>query len=315
MLIFVLGIFFTACQKEDFVPQDDFADQTSDDAWNDEDVYDDGDGQDHDHSADGEEGALSNYSVSGDNISLIKDYEVAESLKSFQNDKERHHKIWEHIRRLIPIENRDKIAEFEVFHGGGSLSGYVAPLDHQDLSRWKFAMAIDMEGDLDDVQFQNYYTYVALHEFGHIVTINDTQIDLKDESDCTNYFTGEGCSTKNSYINRIFELGWADIIDQHNPEFPETTYEKYQDRFHTDYAATNPGEDVAEVFTHFVMTNEIPPGTTIAEQKVRLLFEYPELVSLRKKIRENVRPISARAPMPSLKGKIRVCGHGKKKGK
>ncbi len=310
----MLGLFFTACQKEDFVPQNDFADQTSDDSPNDGDVFDD-DWDDHDHSADGEEGALSNYKVNGDNISLIKDYEVSETLKSFQDDKERHQKIWEHITRLIPIQNRDKIAEFEVFHGGGQLSGYVAPIDNQDLSRWKFAMAIDMEGDLDVLQFQNYYTYVALHEFGHILTLNDTQIDIKDEADCPNYFTGEGCSTKNSYINRIYELGWADIIDQHNPDFPENTYEKYKDRFHTDYAATNPGEDIAEVFTFFVMANENPPGTTIAEQKVRILFEYPELVSLRKKIRENVKPISARTSIPSLKGKIKVCRHGKKKGK
>lgn len=303
MLIFIFGILFTACQKEDFVPQNDFSDPISE--------TDSGDifGDDHDHNhGESEEGLLSTYLVKGNEISLIKDIEVPESLLMYQKDKERHQKMWEHVTRLVPLEARGNIAEFEVFHGNGDVAGYVAPIDHEDLSRWKFALAIDIDGDLDELNFQNFFTFVTLHEFGHIVTLNDSQIDLKDEVGCQNYFTGEGCSTKDSYINRIFELGWKDIIDLHNPEFPEETYSKYPDRFHSDYAATNPGEDVAEVFAHFIMINDIPPGVTIAEQKIKLMYEYPELVNLRKQIRERVKVISAKVPNISLRGKIKVCG-------
>lgn len=305
MLILLLGIFFTACQKEDFVPQDDFIDQES--------GNNNGGDSDETYENDFEssDGSLSNYKVEGNSISLLKDYDVEEVLISHQKDKDRHQKMWTHVSRLFPLQSRYNIMEFEVFHGGGDLAGFVAPLDDSDLSKWKFAMAIDLDGDLDDLNFQNFYTYVAIHEFGHILTLNETQIDLKDESDCSNYFTGEGCSTQNSYINRLFDLGWADIIDQHDPAYPENTYEKYQDRFHSDYAATNPGEDAAEVFAHFVMTNEIPPGKNIAEQKIRLLYEYPELVTLREEIRKRVGPISAKFSAPSLRGKIKVCGHKK----
>ena len=307
MLILVVGIFFTACQKEDFTPQNDFVDQVPDIST------DGGNDGTFDDDPEGEDGSLSNYKVSGNNISLTKDFDVSESLKSYQNDKTRHQKMWEHITRLFPKGSRYNISEFEVFHGGGDLSGFVAPIDYSDLSKWKLAMAIDMEGDLNDLNFQNFYTYVAIHEFGHILTLNETQIDLKDESDCSNYFTGEGCSTKHSYINRLYELGWVDIIDEHDPEYPESTYSKYPDRFHTDYAATNPGEDIAEVFAYFVMAEDIPPGKNIAEQKVRLLFEYPELVAIRDEIRKRVGPISAKFPTSSLRGKIEVCGHKRHK--
>ena len=51
----------------------------------------------------------------------------------------------------------------------------------------------------------------------------------------------------------------------------------------TDYAATNPGEDIAESFTSFVMEPK-PDGDTIAEEKVLFFYEYPELVQLRAEI-------------------------------
>lgn len=315
----MLGMFFTACQKEDFVPQDDFAEQVTDDEDDgfDDDVFDDGEDSDgsgdddfddhsHDHDTDG---GLSSYKVNGNSITLIQDYQVSENLKSYQDDKNRHQKIWEHITSLFPIQYRENIAEFEVFFGGGELSGYVVPLGEDDLSKWKIGMAIDMEGDLDDLNFQNWYTYVIIHEIGHILTLNDTQIELKDESDCSTYFTGEGCSKPDSYINRIYELGWADIIDQHDFENPQATYEQYEDRFQTDYAATNPGEDVAEVFAYFMMANEEPAGVNIAEQKIKILFEYPELLTLRKIIRDKVGPINAKISHPSLRGKMKKCSH------
>ena len=72
-------------------------------------------------------------------------------------------------------------------------------------------------------------------------------------------------------------------------------YEKYQDRFVTDYAATNPGEDFAEVFSFFVTQDEAPRGQKLADQKIRLLYEFPELVSLREQIRGNGTTLSLRA--------------------
>ncbi|MBK9051223.1 MAG: hypothetical protein IPL78_09985 [Chloroflexi bacterium] len=47
----------------------------------------------------------------------------------------------------------------------------------------------------------------------------------------------------------------------------------------TDYAATNPAEDIAETFMAFVLEPK-PNGDTIAEEKVLFFYQYPELVAI-----------------------------------
>jgi hypothetical protein len=74
-----------------------------------------------------------------------------------------------------------------------------------------------------------------------------------------------------------------DEIVTHDDAF----YEEHKDRFVTDYAASNPGEDLAETFTHFVIEDR-PTGDSIADQKVQLLWADPDMVSLRDQIRANL---------------------------
>ena len=80
-------------------------------------------------------------------------------------------------------------------------------------------------------------------------------------------------------LARINDTGDWDAIDQF--------YADNADQFVTDYAATNPVEDLAETFTAFVL-EERPTGTTIATQKVELLWGDPEMVALRDEIRANL---------------------------
>jgi len=231
----------------------------------------------------GEERSLTLYQVTGDNIDKIKDFDVSQNLLPFQQDYAKHLKMWEFTTRLIPIQYRDKIAQFEVFHGNDDLLGYVVQVE-EDLSSWKFALAIDAVEQLETIDFQDLFTMVTLHEYGHVLTLNDDQVNANtDEQDCNSYHTGEGCSSSNSYINRLYDLAWSDITEND----PFEVYEKYTDRFLTEYSANNPGEDIAEVFTYFIITPEKPNASTIANQKIRLLYEYPELVKLREDIRQN----------------------------
>ena len=64
-------------------------------------------------------------------------------------------------------------------------------------------------------------------------------------------------------------------------------YAKYPDQFVSEYAATNPVEDIAESWTEFVMRPK-PTGTSIADQKVQFFYEYPELVETRRQILQGV---------------------------
>ena len=59
---------------------------------------------------------------------------------------------------------------------------------------------------------------------------------------------------------------------------------KYGDRFVTEYAMTDPAEDMAETFMVFVLQDR-PGGTGIADQKLLFFWDYPELVELRSEIR------------------------------
>jgi hypothetical protein len=58
---------------------------------------------------------------------------------------------------------------------------------------------------------------------------------------------------------------------------------KYGERFISDYAVTNPEEDIAETFTFFVLSPR-PNGDTIAEEKILFFYRYTELQRLRDEI-------------------------------
>ncbi|MEZ4643120.1 MAG: hypothetical protein R3E31_10390 [Chloroflexota bacterium] len=61
----------------------------------------------------------------------------------------------------------------------------------------------------------------------------------------------------------------------------EDFYYDHEDWFVTDYAATNPGEDIAESFTAFILQPK-PTEDTLAAEKILFFYDYPELVALRK---------------------------------
>ena len=116
---------------------------------------------------------------------------------------------------------------------------------------------------------------------------------------CTTFYTGEGCALSNSYINQFFTKFWADLYynEFQDVEWAETDeeyeekmiafYDTYSDQFVTEYAATNPGEDIAESFAYFVLQDK-PTGSSIADQKVRFFYDYPALVTIRNHMRSEL---------------------------
>ena len=99
-------------------------------------------------------------------------------------------------------------------------------------------------------------------------------------------------------MNKFFQVFWVDIYPSfkwfyefddydkfldHNILF----HQKYKTQFVTEYAATNPSEDFAESFMIFVLT-EKPTKSTIADQKILFLYDFPELVEMRDFIRSNL---------------------------
>ncbi|MTB51310.1 hypothetical protein [Lewinella sp. W8] len=236
-----------------------------------------------------EDGLLSQYRVVGSQIELVQDFNVNASLQRYQDDKGRHLAMWDYVTQLFNAAHRRRLTEFIVFYGDGEFQGYVEPIDPSDLSRWRMGLAIDAATDLSAADLNDFFTFVVIHEFGHIVSLNESQLDAQEEAGtCPYFFAGEGCSFRNSYINTLYDLGWKDIYAEHDEQNPTRTYNRYRDRFVSEYAATNPGEDFAEVFSFFVVGDQPPTGNGIAAQKIRLLYGYSELLEIRRSIRENV---------------------------
>ncbi|MFS4493710.1 hypothetical protein [Maribacter sp. 2308TA10-17] len=254
--------------------------------------------------SDGGEGEITLYRVDGENLIKEKDFNVTGKELDFQKDTAKHQEVWALTKKIIPASYLAKMSRFMIFAGeNNGTAGYVYDTA-QDLSEWEMGIAIDFAYPSGVFNGDGELAYTIIHEFGHILTLDNTQVDASiSENDCSNYFTGEGCAKKEAYINKLQTRFWADIADEHSKlgedyDKQDAFYTKYQDRFVTGYASTNPGEDIAEVFATFVTRNGGVNGSSIAEQKIQLMYDHSELIGLRDFIRGNSATAKGKRMLP-----------------
>lgn len=233
------------------------------------------------------------YKVSGEEIVKIQDFDVAEPMLSFQQDTTKHHEIWALVKKIIPIEFRAKIDELLIYHGASTnTSGFVDPTLN-NLSSWQLAIAIDY-AYRKPFNVDGGVTFTIIHEFGHILTLNSEQISAGIiEKNCEGYFVSNGCTNANSHLQRFYHAYWQDISEEFitldkTPEARSLFYSKYKDRFVSPYAATGPIEDIAEVFATFVTETQMPDGTSVVDQKLQMMYDASDLLSVRDYIRQHV---------------------------
>jgi hypothetical protein len=189
-----------------------------------------------------------------------------------------HTEGWDRFIELVPVEYRTIISHYEALIGFND--GEVRPND-DSLVSWTLSLADNPDPGVRDA--------TIIHELGHLITLKPGQltaaVTAEAERNCTTYFTGEGCAVSGSVFDVFVREFWGELstYDIH-PEQAQDRYSADSSAFVTGYAATNPGEDIAETFVFFVYQPE-PVGDTIAEDKIRLLWEFPELVQLRGLIR------------------------------
>jgi hypothetical protein len=244
--------------------------------------------------------SLVTYNVQGDSLfNPMKVHPIPPKLQSFQDDTAAQRKLWDFFIDIIPAEQRAQVSQFEIFTDGPNNSlGAVEQTD--DPRHWKLEMDIQ-----DGANFADLST-TLVHEFAHLLTLNDAQVmpDLPvfdhpydeeifaaEAANCPTYFMFEGCSAPDSHINRFFQRFWTGLYAEWKPIDAETDvekqdraldrfYKRHRDEFLSTYAATSPEEDIAESFMYFIFTPR-PAGDAIADQKQIFFYEDAGLRELR----------------------------------
>lgn len=249
-----------------------------------------------------EEGKLViSYRIKDGKITIHEKPELEnKEYNKYQNNMMAHRDIWKIIKEIIPSKYLSFLTHFEINTDGkeGELA-HVAQTNDGDNSKWiisvDLADIIKNNGKLNKKEL----TETIVHEFGHLLTLNSNEVDQRQPNETESTFvTAEGITKEKSYINQFYQKFWDDIYDEwlkieeieDDDEYYDEMdkfYEKYKSRFVSDYAATNPGEDIAETFRIFI-TEKKPKGDTIAEEKVLFLYSFPELVKMRKEIRKAI---------------------------
>lgn len=226
------------------------------------------------------------------------------SIDASLKDPALHRQMWNAFKKVFPEEYRygDLLVQFELYTDGPG--GEDASTGQTDFST-TWVLSLDPADSVHDGRFlpaSDFY-YALIHEYGHLLTLNPRQVPPGPESEsasCKNYFPGEGCALPDSYINRFFDRFWkggtftsykramrtcsdeADVCP-----VVDAWYEKRKSMFVTDYAATDPSEDIAETWAAFVL-HEKPTGSTVADKKIMFFYQYPDLVKLRMILRGNL---------------------------
>ena len=249
---------------------------------------------------------LVTYSVEGDAIIRPEYPPVPGQVAEYQQDVAGQQEIWRFVTDVIPADQRTWIIHFEVYTDGvGGSLGAVEQTD--DPHYWRLQVDLIDAGSFADL------STTLIHELGHLLTLNDSQVTTDQrvflnpddervyqqaEAACSTYFVFEGCSRPDSYLNLFFSRFWTDIYDEWlavDQEEDRRVYEERLDAFYqayalqfvSSYAATSPTEDIAESFMYFIFSPR-PSGETIADQKVLFFYEYPEMVDLRQRILEHL---------------------------
>jgi hypothetical protein len=195
--------------------------------------------------AGGAEEVETSYAVS--NLALVGDPE------------ERHQQMWDAVVAIIPPEWVQRVSTLEII-SDPETSGYVYG-DDNDSS--KFVLALNVV-EFDD---QAEFTHTIIHEFAHIVSLNEAQFD-DGQGSCSTLQLDEGCTTQNSFIYQFHSQFWTDGIDS--------------DVFVSDYASSDVAEDFSESFTAFVL------GQDSSNPRVEFFGQFPALLRLRDQIRSNI---------------------------
>jgi hypothetical protein len=240
------------------------------------------------------------YSIEGN---TLKQKNIGQILsteaQAIANNSRLHKQIWEQFYQIIPQHQaKEKIVEFVLFSGKGENEGTLAYVHQREEDSTKWVLGVNVpenfntDGTLKDTK--DFY-YTLIHEFFHVVSLEES--NTTNTSICGTYEIETGCLKANTPLGKLVEDFWKQsphwegfMADPENEDEAYDRYDQTPQRYVTEYAATNPGEDVSEVFAHFVLKPQ-PTGQSVKDKKILQMFDNSHLVNLRKALRTNLAKI------------------------
>ena len=223
---------------------------------------------------------VSNYSLGITNV--LVSYPVIHGEAQITDPQDA--KVWNLVCAILPQEARQAIGEFTLFTDGCSnVLAYTSPLDREDGTRdnSRFSVSIDYYDVYDENGQPRDWSkliYTIVHEYGHVLLENDTQIDLT-----VGESTHDPAGFREGSFRKVFyDAFWAGLGDSTVADFS-----KHPTNYVSRYGANYFHEDIADTFAVFVFGGD-PQGDTVAAQKLRFFAQDPDMAALREAIRTNL---------------------------
>lgn len=217
------------------------------------------------------------------------------------SDRELHDELWAEWSSMIPPYWSRRVLRFEVASDGpGGIAAAVQRLD-DDGDRW--LLSVD---PVDAVERRDDYVHTLVHELAHIVTLGAGQVEVdprpapslvEQATRCDGPPVAEGCAAPGTVLAEFSQRWWdLDVVGGSDGvatigDREDATVARYlaaRDSYVSAYAASSPGEDVAETFTAMALDLPQAPGS-VASDKVEFLRANAELFSLADRIRATLR--------------------------
>lgn len=235
---------------------------------------------------------------------FVAQYRVADDAELVRVDRSRtrgdHEDMWD---IFVDIATEDFVERYvdQFLIYDEPQSGIAAFVESKgDASSWTLGLEVS-DVDLDDDESRALLVQTFVHELAHLLTLNSSEIDnTKSRRTCDTYYVGVGCLKEDAYFAAFVERFWneedlaharevarADTIEE-ILDIAEEYYDDNRRDFVTEYAATSPGEDIAESFMFFVLDSKPRNSRVERREKVLFFYEYEEMEEIRERILETI---------------------------
>ncbi|MCU1392103.1 MAG: hypothetical protein JWM34_531 [Ilumatobacteraceae bacterium] len=191
--------------------------------------------------------------------------------------------VWVRFAHLFPAALRPEITLFVAIDADRS-DDTDGALEPNGLRPAEDYIALDVTGSDAPDELDR----TMIHEFAHLLTLRASQLPPDDTAidSCPVYTDSVGCPAKTSYLYAFDTQFWPGQTDDDIDQSDDAIEQRYETGdFVTDYAATNPDEDIAEVFAEWVLESAPPAGSTVIDRKLRFFDAYPEVGAIRTMVR------------------------------